>query len=93
MMGDWRLGRVKELKFYWKAMLVAFFTAVFSVVAIVGIAYLVGDHPDLTFVGYLVGSVVALAVFAEGVDHLSEKADAITEAIKSVEASVERTRP
>jgi hypothetical protein len=78
------------MKFYWKAMLVAFAAALFSGIGILGVTYLLGDHemsPAAFFTA--VGFFAALAVFAEGVDHLSEKADKITEAIKSVEAGVE----
>lgn len=74
---------MKQMRFYWEALIVAFSTAV----GVIGVGYLLGDHqfPSDTVVGFF----IALAVFAAGVEHLSEKVDKITKAIESVEASVQ----
>lgn len=70
------------MKFVWTALIVAFSAAG----GVIGVAYLLGDrHVSETSVGFL----VALAVFVAGVEHLSEKADGITNAIRSVQAVVE----
>lgn len=71
------------MRFYLEALLVAFSTAV----GVIGVGYLFGDHhfPADTVLGFF----IALAVFAAGVEHLSEKADKITKAIESVDASVQ----
>jgi hypothetical protein len=69
------------MRFYWKALVVAFCTAA----GVIGFGYLLGDHKIPPSV---LGFFIAVAVFAEGVDHLTEKANEIIGAIEKVEESV-----